>query len=180
MPVDAHRIRLHGPWTMTPLSLTVWTNGCRSRDVPGEVPAARTVTIPSDWRAALGTDFSGRVLYQRRFGRPAQLDPHERVDLVIERIVAFGEVTLNEEGLGVIECGSFPWRCDITSRLQPRNLLTIEVDCPRGIADSGLMTTSIEQPLRGGLVGEVRLEIYTVAEPLDRLLQADPARGETP
>jgi beta-galactosidase/beta-glucuronidase len=117
--------------------------------------------MPADGGAAPGADFRGRVSYRRRFGRPTGLDAADRVELVIDCVGAFGCVALNGQELGEIAAGGSPWRCDITARLQPRNELAIEVELPQLAADGPSLVRPGRDGLPGGLIGEVRLEMYT-------------------
>ena len=147
-----HIIRLHGPWQYEPLACTQWGPGGESVDLPGDLPPAGTIKIPADWGAALGHHFRGRVLYERRFGRPSNLDPHERIDLVLYRIQGTAIVTLNGSRLGEIEIDEPARRFEVTNLLLSRNDLRIEVNHPQGGNDVAT----------GGIVGEVHIEIYEV------------------
>ncbi|MEX0818771.1 MAG: hypothetical protein WD070_04230 [Pirellulaceae bacterium] len=147
-----HIIRLHGPWMYEPLALTQWGPSGASMDLPGELPPAGTMKVPADWNATLGPGFRGRVLYTRRFGRPTNLDSHERVDLVLHKIQGLAIVTLNARRLGELKIGDPPRRFDLTNLLHARNELHIEVNLPRGVDDIDA----------GGIVGEVHLEIREV------------------
>ncbi|MDA1050620.1 MAG: hypothetical protein O3C40_09080 [Planctomycetota bacterium] len=147
-----HIIRLHGPWEYEPLAFTQWGPSGESVDLPGDVPPAGTITIPADWGTSLGVGFRGRVLYKRRFGRPTNLDPNERVDLVLYGISGIAIVALNGDRLGEIKIGERVRRFELTELLLPRNELRIEVNLPRGGDDAAA----------GGIVSEVHLEIYEV------------------
>ncbi len=136
-----HKIRLHGPWHF------------ESVGTLGDVSAAGSIKIPSDWSSVLGTDFRGRVLFKRRFGMPSNLDADERIDLVLEKINGTSIVRLNNEVVGSIAIAADASRFDISTRLQQRNELQVEVDWSGG--DSAGES--------GGIVGEVYLEIYEVA-----------------
>jgi hypothetical protein len=82
------------------------------------------------------------------------------VDLVLDCVDAFGCAALNGQELGEIAAGGQAWRCDITARLRPRNELVIEVELPQLAADSPAPARPGREGLPGGLVGEVRLEIF--------------------
>ncbi len=148
MPRD-HVIRLRGPW-----EYRAWAS-------PSAV--AGRITLPADWGSTLGPDFRGRVAYRRRFGCPTGLEPGDRVDLVIDRVDALGSVRLNDEPLGDIPVGGQAWRCDVTRRLGRRNELTVEVELPRVRDGEPPPARPGREGLPGGLVGEVRLEIFRVA-----------------
>jgi hypothetical protein len=132
--VDAHRIRLRGPWECQPLSRT---DG-------GPVPGPLRMSLPSRWDEGGLRDFAGRVRFTRRFGLPTNLDASEQVWLLFEGIEGAAVVTLNGVRLGVHEVANEPFEFDITRLLRPRNELQVEVESPNP---------------RGGLWGEVALEI---------------------
>jgi len=157
-PTPAHLIRLRGPWEYSPLfRLAILPDGSLRRETD-DLPAAGRTILPADWGATLGADFRGRVAYRRRFGCPTGLGHADRVDLVLARVDAYGWATLNGQDLGEIPAGGHAWRCEITSRLRTRNELLVEVELPAG-------KPAPERPGRtggpGGMVGEVRLEIFT-------------------
>ena len=108
------------------------------------------MTMPADWKATLGPDFRGRVLYQRRFGRPSNLGANQRIELILHKINGFAMIALNGRQLREIELGDPVCRCELTDLLLPRNDLRIEVNLPRGSEDRGA----------GGIVGEVQLAIH--------------------
>ncbi len=161
IPAD-HIIRLRGPWEYRPLARTFLLPGGSSRTENNELPPPGRIAMPSDWSATLGPDFRGRVAYHRRFGRPTGLGAADRVELVVERVDALGSVRLNGETLGEIPAGGQAWRCDVTARLAPRNELIVEVELPQGADRSPPIPRPGRAGLPGGLVGEVRLEIFVV------------------
>jgi hypothetical protein len=157
--MTAHVIRLRGPWQVRPLARTVLVAGGSTEETPGPLPPAGRSEVPSDWGDALGRDFRGRVRYLRRFGCPTGLGEQDRVELVVERVDAFGAVWLNSQSLGPIPAGGRAVRFDITARLQPRNELVLQVELPALIAGSPPLARPGREGLPGGLIGEVRLEI---------------------
>jgi hypothetical protein len=133
-----HTIRLRGPWELTPL-----VGAAIDRILPGDDPlgfVGETITqqLPGAWDEVL-PGFRGTVRYTRRFGKPTNLEPTERVWLCVEGVAGSIAMQLNDE---TIRDTCF----DITDLLRERNLLQIDVTQPHP-----------EQP--AGLVGEVRLEI---------------------
>jgi hypothetical protein len=106
----AHRIRLHGPWDVTPAN--------------PEVPAGR-MTIPGTLRDGGWQGFSGRVVFHRRFGRPTNLETDERVWLFFEKVVGPSHVWLNDELLRVTEGTA---RFDVTAALATRNALRVDMN----------------------------------------------------
>ena len=79
----------------------------------------------------------------------------------MQSVDAYGDVVLNETTLGEVRCDSMPGRFDVTATLTDRNQLVIEVELPRTDDDSAPLTRPAgREQLAGGLVGEVRLEIW--------------------
>jgi hypothetical protein len=135
-----HSIRLRGPWELRPFVAA----SSSSAMLPGGDPLgfagdAITQQLPAGWDAVL-PGFRGTVRYMRRFGKPTNLETHERVWLVVGDVAGVAAaIELNGEKVS----DTF---FDITDLLRERNLLQIDVT-----------QTDPEQP--AGLMGEVRLEI---------------------
>jgi hypothetical protein len=109
----AHRIRLRGPWLLQPTA------------VPSTPP--RRIQLPAPWAELFGADFRG-VQLSRRFNRPTNLGPADRISLVVNDLPAGARVSLNAITLtpkppDAAQTAVFP-----TSHLEPHNLLTIEFD----------------------------------------------------
>ena len=160
MTCHMHVIRLHGPWELEPLAHTRFLPDGSTTVEPGELPPARRTQVPADWAESLGRDFRGRVRYTRRFGRPSSLETVDRVELVVTRVDAFGAVELNGELLVQIPWGKLDARVDITSQLQLRNVLCVEVELPHADPDCPPLLRPGRVDSAGGLIGEVRLEIF--------------------
>ncbi len=157
-----HVIRLRGPWEYRLVASTSPLAGGSRGAQTGELPPSGRITMPADWGSTLGADFRGRVAYHRRFGRPTGLGSADRVELVIVRVDALGSVQLNGEWLGEIPAGGQAWRCNVTTRLTRRNELIVEVELPHVTDDRPPVSRPGREGLPGGLVGEVRLEIFSV------------------
>lgn len=168
-----HRIRLRGPWDFRVIARTVLVAAGESVLDTGMLPPAGKMVMPADWGATLGADFFGKVEYARAFHRPTGLAPEQRVELVIDDVDAWAVVSLNEVELGrASDATPRPLRFDVTHGLQPRNQLTVLVERPRETAVWRL-SRGERQGLPGGLIGEVRLEIFstpskTTAVPHDK------------
>ncbi len=141
-----HKIRLHGPWHYEPLSKLDAGNK------PGEMPLAGSMKIPADWSAELGPGFQGSVLFKRRFTIPSNLEASERVALVIEKINGTAAIRINKQDIGTISLDARSSHFDVTDMLEQRNELEINID----------WRTDVDSRESGGIVGEVRLEIYEV------------------
>ncbi len=98
--------------------------------------------MPCDWGALLGPNFRGRVRFTRKFNRPTNLGPNERVRLVFAGLAGTTSLQLNGELLELAEGGA-----EIAARLAPSNVIVLEVE---------LLP---EQPLPSGPFCDVRLEI---------------------
>jgi beta-galactosidase/beta-glucuronidase len=156
----AHIIRLRGPWQYQVIARTMRMPDGSSQDESGDLPPPGRARMPADWGETLGADFRGRVSYNRTFNRPTGLEEGQRVDLVVEQVDAFGAVTLNGQPLGEVRLADAAARFIITSLLQPHNELAIEVELPRLTADSAPLPRPGREHFPGGLIGEVRLEIF--------------------
>src|SRR5260370_10833568 len=125
-----HRIRLRGRWEYEALS----SQG-------GGLPPPGRMTMPCRWNDGGLAGFSGRVRFRRHFGYPGRIDSFERVWLTFAGVAGSAEVWLNGHFLGRPQEG--PFEFDVTSHLQNRNVLEVDVEGPED----------------GGLWGEVALEI---------------------
>ena len=123
MPI--HRIQLKGPWEYEWLS-------------PGSGPLGRTdgnphsertgrVTMPADWVSLFG-ELSGTVRFRRRFHRPTNLDPHERVFVAFAAIGGTGTVSVNGTEIGRLSTSSEVQRFEMTNVLKPFSELTVELE----------------------------------------------------
>ncbi len=157
---NPHIIRLRGPWQYEPLARTLLLPSGEVETEGGDLPPPGRIQMPADWGDSLGPDFRGRVRYQRRFGSPTGLSSGDRVELVVEAVDARGRVSVNGTSLGEIYFADPPARFDITARLLPSNLLIVEVELPRLSSESPPLPRPGRDGLPGGLIGEVRLEIF--------------------
>jgi len=131
-----HRIRLRGRWEYEPVS------------GPAPLPAPGRMPMPSRWRDQGLPGFSGKVRFRRHFGYPGRIDYFERVWLTFAGLTGTADIRLNGHRLGSGKAEE-PFEFEVTSLLQNRNVLEVEVAGPED----------------GGLWGEVALEIRCVAVP---------------
>jgi hypothetical protein len=108
------------------------------------------MTLPCRWSEGGLTDFAGRARYRRSFGIPRQLDDYERVWITFNAAKTTAEVWLNGQLLGRNKAADDPFEFEVTSLLQERNELIVEVE---------------SDDVNGGLYGEVALEVRTLAYP---------------
>lgn len=128
-----HRIRLRGPWECEPLQAL------------GDLllPGPRRMNLPCRWAEAGLVDFAGLVRFRRRFGYPGRIDDCERVWLTFAAIEGSAAVWLNGIELDRPVPNAIGFEYCITSLLQPRNELVVEVN----------------GPVTGGIWGAVALEV---------------------
>jgi hypothetical protein len=130
-----HLIRLRGPWQIV----------C----VDGDAQEAK---LPCDLDQFLRSNGTTQLRLIRRFGLPTNLEPDERIELVIETARLSARVHLNDEDIGEIDSQSSTTRLDVTDRLQSRNELVIDVLTP----------TNPDTPNPRVQVESVRLEITLI------------------
>ncbi len=117
------------------------------------------MTIPCRWAEGGLGPFNGRVRFTRRFQWPGRLESPERLWLVLGSVDYYATVWLNGELLGGHEDPFESFAFDITSPVQSRNELVVEVDLP---AEGGTLSRMARSGLpsgSGGLCGEVALEV---------------------
>lgn len=158
-----HRIHLRGPWECEPLAHTILhADGQIEAGFNYPIPAPRRININCRWSPGGLGDFAGRVRYRRRFHWPGRLDYYERLWLTFEGSDYFTTVWLNGEKLGQHEGAFDPFEFEITSLVQPRNELVVEVDLPAVHADARQRQRMLRAGLpeeSGGLWGDVGVEV---------------------
>lgn len=116
--MPTHRIALRGPWEYR------W-HGRVAEELQG--PGSGRVKMPTDWQALFG-DHGGRARFRRRFHRPTNLEPHERVLIVLEHPLGAAGLQLNGHELGAVGHGEDFGRFDVTRILLPMNELVVEIE----------------------------------------------------
>ena len=116
------------------------------------------IHLGAAWEPPAPAAAGGVVLWTRRFGRPAGLEPGDRVLLVIVRPAVAAGMAVNAVPLPSLEAGATHWTHDITSLLRERNELVISVATAVGL-DAALGSRG-RSPLPSA-VGTVRLEIVS-------------------
>lgn len=139
--MPSHRINLKGPWDFEWLTPVI--------DTPNpDFPKSGTVSMPRDWQSIFGPN-AGTVEFRRKFHRPTNLEPHERVMLVLTEVRGGGEVQLNEKFVGEFRSSSELVEFEIGPLLQPFNVLAIKIT----------FDPQEQHGLPGGLFAPVALEI---------------------
>ena len=115
MPV--HRIRLLGPWEFA------W-EGSAGGGTP--LVTEGTTAMPCDWHSLFGP-VAGTATFRRGFHRPSNLEPHERVWLICTGVRGRGTVSLNDEQLSEFDADGEAVACEVTSRLEPFNVVSIRL-----------------------------------------------------
>ncbi|MDA0284240.1 MAG: hypothetical protein O3B13_11520 [Planctomycetota bacterium] len=149
-----HRMHLKGPWTYE------WLDGPHdSSDGSSAMPESDSplltdsrVRMPSSWQSAFGS-VSGRVLFRRRFQRPTNLDPNERVHIAFDGLGGQATIAVNGQRIGSLADTKETISFDITSLLEVSNELTVELSFSPG----GTSTP-------GGLIEPVAVEIHLAAD----------------
>jgi len=139
-----HRIRLRGPWECEALARFVTGADGQKLSVTTNLPAPLRMTMPCRWSEGGLKDFTGRVRFRRHFGYPGRIDENERVWLTFAGVDGTSEIRLNGQFLGRPESDQQSFEYDVTSLLQNRNDLIVDID---GEAHTD------------GLYGEVAMEI---------------------
>ena len=139
-----HRIRLRGPWEYEPLARRVIHDSGQMEMRTESLPPPGRMILPCPWRDGGLSDFAGKVRFRRRFGWPGRIDASESVWLTFAGAGSGSDVWLNGKFLGRHEGTSTAFDFPITSLLQLRNELIVEVDV---------------SPEASGLWGEVALEV---------------------
>lgn len=134
--MSIHRIQLRGPWRYEWLGTAPVTS------------SQGTVKFPATWNEVFGS-VAGSALFRRTFHRPTNLEPSDRVFLVIPGLRGTLRVRLNDVPL---EASPAPagQEFELTRDLLPVNQLAVEIDFDPG-------TTA--DP--GGLYAPVAIEIRT-------------------
>jgi hypothetical protein len=133
--VEAHRIHLRGPWECEPLRSAEFAE---SGD-PAPSDAVR-VTMPAPWREIHG-DRRGRARFRRKFHRPTNLDPDERLFLVFEGVRGRAVVDLDDRRLGEIAGGSPSVEFEVTRLVRPNSELVLDVEYDPALDEATPPTT---------------------------------------
>ncbi|HUG94317.1 MAG TPA: hypothetical protein VML55_26035 [Planctomycetaceae bacterium] len=145
--MNVHRIHLKGPWEIE------WLGPEQPADERAAGP--RRVHMPAPWEALFG-DAAGTARFRRRFNRPTNLDPQERVFIVFDGIGGQANVSLNARCVGTVAEAAPAAEFDVTAVLESRNVLIVDV-----------AFNPAERPQQpGGLWAAVALEIRSAARRL--------------
>lgn len=150
-----HRIRLRGPWRVEPI---------RRFAGAGDLPSAQTCQFPCRWADIGLAGFRGTVRHRRSFGLPRRLDEWERVWLVIEEFSDDAAVILNGQQIAHMDHGKNNIAVEITTQLNERNELCIDVSADRDAGLSGgigleIRATAWLEDVQGELIDEGRLRV---------------------
>lgn len=135
-----HRIYLRGPWDCEPLAYSADASAVA-------LPSAKRTQLPASWTEVFG-EFRGLARFRRKFHRPTNLAPDERVILVFEGVGGMGRVAVNGHDVGMLISRETPQRFDITPHLVGNDELVVELEF-----------VSQDQSARGGMYGPVVLEM---------------------
>ena len=139
---NKHTIRLHGPWSATPVVST------------DQEPSK--ISVQQDWESVFGNSFAGTVRYKRKFNRPTGLLPNQSVKVVVTNVDFYAECFLNDQRLGDLTFGE-PAAFEVGATLKDFNRLIIDVRLSE--ADKSNPARSERFAAAGGVIGSVYLEI---------------------
>jgi hypothetical protein len=148
MPECVHRMNLKGPWFYEwldgPEPASAFLDRCADRDSP-QMSTSR-VRMPASWFDAFGA-VAGTVLLKRRFGRPSNLESHERVHVTLDCVIGGADVDVNGAPVATLLPAEKSQSVDVTDRLEASNELSIRLTFDgRGAAntDHPLASVAIE------------------------------------
>jgi hypothetical protein len=118
-----HRIHLRGPWQ------AAW---CDENGHPLSAPIR--LRHPDNWPAFVANR-AGRVLLERTFHAPTNLEPHESVFVVLTGVRGEGEVRLNGQSLGKFDDRNLAYEFAVPLPLPFSNSLVIQVAFPASASD---------------------------------------------
>jgi hypothetical protein len=116
------------------------------------------IQLGAAWEPPSPAAADGRVVWTRRFGRPAGLGPGDRVLLVVSQPSIAGEMVVNAVALPRLAAGASRWAEDITPLLQDRNELRVAVAAASTIDHAPARGPHGRGPLPS-VIGIVALEI---------------------
>jgi len=116
------------------------------------------IQLGSAWEPPAPASADGWVVWTRRFGRPAGLEPGDRVLLVVRQPAASAEMAVNSAHLPQLSGGARRWVEDITPLLLDRNELRITVAAASVIEHAPASGPHGRGPLPSA-IGIVALEI---------------------
>ena len=73
-------------------------------------------------------DVAGKACFRRRFHKPTNLEPHERVYIVLEEIKGRVQISINDSVLGTADNPQETIDYEITQYLKPFNELRVEIE----------------------------------------------------
>jgi len=116
------------------------------------------IQLGAAWEPPAPASADGWVVWTRRFGRPAGLEPGDRVLLVVRQPVASAGMAVNTVNLPPLSGGAGRWVEDITPLLLDRNELRITVAAASVIEHAPASGPHGRGPLPSA-IGIVALEI---------------------
>ncbi len=90
--------------------------------------------MPASWQDLFG-DRAGTALFRRRFNRPSNLGPEQRVRIVLSRVQCDVTLRVNGDPVAITTGPAEEIVGDVTDQLREFNLLEVELCCDQ-ISDS--------------------------------------------
>jgi len=116
------------------------------------------IQLGAAWEPPAPASADGWVVWTRRFGRPAGLEPGDRVLLVVTQPAASAEMAVNSARLPPLSGGAHRWAEDITPLLLDRNELRITLAAASAIERAPASGQHGRGPLPSA-IGIVAIEI---------------------
>jgi hypothetical protein len=134
---EPYRIRLRGPWEVAwrrsreprVESQESRVESQRDRATPdsdaGSAPEFDTQYLPAAWRELFGEE-AGSARFRRRFNRPTNLGPQQRVSIVLQDVAGGVSLWINRHPVAAAKAQERAV-FDVTEHLEDYNLLEVEI-----------------------------------------------------
>lgn len=104
--------------------------------------------MPCGWEQLFGSA-SGTATFSRKFHRPSNLEPHERVLIVLTGVGGEGTLSLNDKPLSQFAATDSTVEADATSELRPFNVLAVQITFDPAARVAGGLFAPVVLEIRG-------------------------------
>ncbi len=101
------------------------------------------IHLGAAWEPPAPAAADGRRVWTRRFGRPAGLEPGDRVLFVVTGPAVAAEIAVNAVRLPPLLAGTHRWAEDITPLLRDRNELAVDLTAAVDVTAAVAVTAAI-------------------------------------